>query len=90
MVIHSEFEHVAARKMSAGSVEGWDYGRMDEAEELVLVCKRGVSRYLLVYIHGGCIKSYFWIRTTEGWPGRGDWGLRGSCLPVWSWRTSPR
>lgn len=39
MVIHSEFEHVAARKTWAGSVEGWDYGRMDEAEELVLVCK---------------------------------------------------
>lgn len=55
---------------------------MDEAEVLVLVCKPEVSRYLLVYIHGGCVKSYFWIRTTEGWPGRGDWGLRGSCLPV--------
>ena len=84
MVIHSEFEHVAARKTWAGSVEGWDYGRMDEAEELVLVCKPEVSRYLLVYIHGGCVKSYFWIRMPKGRPGNGNWGLRGSCLPLWS------
>lgn len=84
IVILYEFEHVAARKTSAERVDGWDYGSMDEAAELVLICKREVSRCLLVHIQGECSKSYFWIRMTKGWSGSGNWGLRGSCLPLWS------
>lgn len=83
-ILWEEFEHVAARKTWARRLDERDYRSMDEAGELVLVCKLEVSRYLLAHIQAETVRSYFWMRMTEGWPGGRNWRLSGCCLYIWS------